>query len=165
LLLWHNHHHQHRYIHLLGLRPTQEDRFVLIPKFFVDDMSFCGVFDGTVGSDASEYLMKNIGRYLCETAEIKEIMNLYHANNGNIPNEVAANKIKAALYNTFVNTDKGLIDMCREHRLHYASSTGIAVFIFKNLLTIAHIGDSKACIARWKPDNIHEGNDDDDDNY
>ena len=142
---------------MLGLRPTQEDRFVLIPKFFVEDMSFCGVFDGTVGSDASDFLMKNICHYLCETNEIKEIMSLYSTNNGNISNDIVANKIKGALYNTFLNTDKGLIDMCRENKLHYASSTGIAVFLFKNLLTIAHIGDSKACIARWKQENIHEG--------
>jgi serine/threonine protein phosphatase PrpC len=38
--------------------------------------------------------------------------------------------------------------MCTEKKLHYASSTGVAAFLWGNLLTIAHVGDSKACIAR-----------------
>ena len=38
--------------------------------------------------------------------------------------------------------------MCADKKLHYASSTGVAAFLWGNLLTVAHVGDSKACIAR-----------------
>ena len=38
--------------------------------------------------------------------------------------------------------------MCANKNLHYASSTGVSTFLWKNLLTVAHIGDSRACIAR-----------------
>lgn len=138
----------------IGLRPTQEDRFVLVPKFFVDDMTFCGVFDGTVGPDASEYVMQNICAQLCATDEMKEMVKLHHETNGSISNELAAGKIRAALRSTFLNTDAALINMCAEKSLHYASSTGVAAFLWKDLLTVAHIGDSKACIAKWKDNEL-----------
>jgi serine/threonine protein phosphatase PrpC len=48
----------------IGLRPTQEDRFVLVPEFFNSNASFAGIFDGTVGDDASEFISKNIGLFL-----------------------------------------------------------------------------------------------------
>jgi hypothetical protein len=42
----------------IGLRPTQEDRMVLCPQFFRDDAAFFGVFDGTVGDDASHFIQR-----------------------------------------------------------------------------------------------------------
>jgi protein phosphatase len=45
--------------------------------------------------------------------------------------------------------------MCAEKALHYASSTGVVVFLWKNLLTVAHVGDSKACIARLDGNEVH----------
>lgn len=118
-------------------------------------MTFCGVFDGTVGPDASDFVMHNICQFLCNTAEIKEILSLHHSSDGNISNEVAASKIRAAMRLAFVDTDAALIQMCAEKKLHYASSTGVAAFLWKNLLTVAHIGDSKACIAKWKDNELH----------
>lgn len=41
--------------------------------------------------------------------------------------------------------------MCAANSLHYASSTGVTALICKNLLTVAHIGDSKACIMKLGP--------------
>lgn len=138
----------------IGLRPTQEDRFVLAPKFFVEDMMFCGIFDGTVGPDASEFVKQNICSHLCASDEMKEIVKLYHESNGSISNELAAGKIRGAMKGAFLNTDAALINMCAEKSLHYASSTGVAAFLLKDLLTVAHIGDSKACIAKWKDNEL-----------
>jgi len=56
---------------------------------------------------------------------------------------------------TFLTTDALLLNHCAQHGLHYASSTGVAGFLWKNLLTIAHVGDSKACIARQVGEQIH----------
>jgi len=36
-----------------------------------------------------------------------------------------------------------LISMCAEHNLHYASSTGVAAFLWKDFLTVAHIGEKR----------------------
>ena len=42
----------------IGLRTTQEDRFVVCPRFLREDAAFFGVFDGTVGDDASHYISR-----------------------------------------------------------------------------------------------------------
>lgn len=131
----------------IGLRPTQEDRFVLVPRFFSDEALFCGVFDGTVGHDASEYVMQNICRILCESEETQEMVRLF-GDGQEVTNEAVANLSRVALRNAFLNSDRSLISMCAEKNLHYASSTGVSIFLWKNLLTVAHIGDSKACIAK-----------------
>ena len=64
-------------------------------------------------------------------------------------------KIRAAMQSAFLNADAALIRMCTEKELHYASSTGVAAFLWENLLTLAHIGDSKACIAKVKDGQVY----------
>lgn len=139
------------------MRPTQEDRFVLVPQFFRDDAAFCGVFDGTVGDHASEFIVKNVVDFFCETDEIKDIEGGIFAcePTGGVATDLVAEKIRNALRSTFLNADEALIAMCTEQKLHYASSTGIAAFLWHNLLTIAHVGDSKACIARLVGEELH----------
>jgi hypothetical protein len=63
-------------------------------------------------------------------------------------------KIREALRTTFLETDSELLQYCTERGLHYASSTGVVVFLFDNLLTVAHVGDSKACIAKRVGDQL-----------
>lgn len=156
----------------IGLRPTQEDRFVLVPHLFSEDISFCGVFDGTVGSDASEFISHNIARHLCDTPEIKDLSLVANGLDGKEPPALVATaeKIHSALRSSFLKADEALIKMCTDKGLHYTSSTGVAALFYKNLLTVAHIGDSKACIAKvrnnelfpeWltvdhKPNMVHE---------
>ena len=136
----------------IGLPPTQEDRLVMVPRLFLEDLSFCGVFDGTVGHHASDFLMSNIIDHLCSTQEMKEIVHHTSSMGSEVYSmanyEQMANSIRDAMQKSFLNVDQALIRMCEEHSLHYASSTGVAALIWKNLLTIAHIGDSKACIAK-----------------
>lgn len=144
--------------HLLGLRPTQEDRFVLVPSFFRDDACFCGVFDGTVGDDASDFMMKNVVSHLCRTEECSNPeTGIFSVDpvGGASSMDIVAEKIRSALRQTFLSADKALIEMCAEKGLHYASSTGVTAFLWKNLLTVAHVGDSKACIARLVGDQVH----------
>lgn len=138
----------------IGLRPTQEDRFVLIPSFFSESATFAGVFDGTVGPDASDFIMRNITKYLCEAEDTNDIINIIEQNPADrvVSHEKIAKKINSAMRSAFLDADRALIHMCSEKQLHYASSTGVAAFLWDNLLTIAHIGDSKACIAKVKGD-------------
>lgn len=138
----------------IGLRPSQEDRFIMVPRLFLEDLSFCGVFDGTVGHHASEFLMSNILDHLCNTSEMKEVVHRTRAMNQGKEVEAMnhyehmAVTIRDAMQKSFLNVDEALIQMCTQHSLHYASSTGVAALLWKNLLTIAHVGDSKACIAK-----------------
>lgn len=134
----------------VGLRPTQEDRFALVPVFLKENVSFCGVFDGTVGDDASEFVVKNIVPILLGSEEFKspETGIFSHDLSSRESVDAAAEKIRRALKHTFLTADEALIRMCAEKKLHYASSTGVAAFLWGNLLTVAHLGDSKACIAR-----------------
>lgn len=55
---------------------------------------------------------------------------------------------RSALRKTFLGVDKALLEMAAEQGLHYTSSTGVTALIWKNLLTVAHVGDSKACIMK-----------------
>ena len=140
----------------------------MTPSFFSDNTSVCGVFDGTVGHDASEYVCANFIKHLCNNSDICNIESIFSSekdresksaaavtgekngtgNPSSIPTDVVAEKIKAAMRSVFMSCDEELIEMCRERNLHYASSTGVVAFIWNDLLTIAHVGDSKACIAR-----------------
>lgn len=136
-------------IYYIGLRPAQEDRFVLIPKLFSDDTMFCGVFDGTVGDDASEFISKNIINYFLETPEISNMQDGIFSRqvDSSTIGDVSVMK-RSAMRQAFLNADKNLIDFCASKKLHYASSTGVSVFLRQNLLTVAHLGDSKALIAK-----------------
>lgn len=160
----------------VGLRPSQEDRVLMVPRLFHDDIGLCCVFDGTVGHHASEFLMTNMLDHLLRRPEMVEVLNKTQQTNSQ-PNsarlsvdssdpatssdrsmsnamiyEDVALMIRDALHHAFLNVDASLIKMCTEHNLHYASSTGVTALLWKNLLTVAHVGDSKACIARVTPD-------------
>ena len=155
----------------VGLRPTQEDRFLMIPKLFRDDCSFCGVFDGTVGDDAADFVNQNIVSHLCSHLNLKNgysdelfSSSVPAASNGEAGDgsvlsaavsDELAEKLRDGIRNTFLSTDGSLIEMCAEKKLHYSSSTGVTAFLWRNLLTVAHIGDSKACIARMIGSDVH----------
>jgi serine/threonine protein phosphatase PrpC len=128
-----------------------------MPQFFREDAAFCGVFDGTVGDDASDFIGKNVVDFLCRTEEFSNPMTGVFSSEptGGASTDVVAEKIRSALRQTFLNSDQALIEMCAEKKLHYASSTGVSAFLWRNLLTVAHVGDSKACIARLVGEEIH----------
>jgi protein phosphatase len=121
-----------------------------VPSFNRSDVSFCGVFDGTVGSDASDFVQKNILNILCQSKELRNEETGFFAASAEGTESVDSysDKIRSALHSAFVETDAALLAMCQERRLHYTSSTGVVALWCRNLLTIAHVGDSKACIAR-----------------
>lgn len=132
----------------IGLRPTQEDRLVFCPTFFRDDASFFGIFDGTVGDDASHFIQRNIVRHICACEDIKSGTIFKEEPRDTASTDSYAERIGAVLKRAFLSADASLITHCAENKLHYASSTGVTAFLWKNFLTVAHVGDSKACIAR-----------------
>jgi serine/threonine protein phosphatase PrpC len=68
--------------------------------------------------------------------------------------DAEAEALKEALRSTFLSCDRSLIEHCAARKLHYASCTGVTCFLWKNLLTVAHVGDSKACIAKVTGDEV-----------
>jgi protein phosphatase len=129
----------------IGLRKEQEDRLVMCPRLGRDDISCFGVFDGTVGDHASDFVQKN---FVPELLKIKEFQELIE-NNMTDQYEINTllNKARQIMYNTFLTVDKKLLQMCHEQSYNYASSTGVVVFLVGNILTVSHVGDSRACIA------------------
>ena len=123
----------------------------MIPEFFEQAISFAGVFDGTVGHHASEFVHANIVQYMYKTDEMRELLNLTRNKDKSLGLEQIALLSRRALRKTFLSVDDALIKMCATNSLHYASSTGVTALICKNLLTVAHIGDSKACIMKLGP--------------
>jgi protein phosphatase 2C family protein 2/3 len=55
---------------------------------------------------------------------------------------------RGALRKTFLGVDKAFLEMAAANNLHYTASTGVTALLWRNLLTVAHIGDSKACIMK-----------------
>jgi serine/threonine protein phosphatase PrpC len=141
------------YTHI-GLRPSQEDRLVLCPTFQREDAHFLAVFDGTVGPDAAHFCQQNIVNVMLEqggcfdTAEIFDVTGAADPTTDAAAMDRIASKVAKAMISTFLETDRRLIAHCAQYNLHYASSTGVSAFIWRNLLTVAHVGDSKALIAK-----------------
>jgi len=82
-------------------------------------------------------------------------------------------EIGKALRESFLKTDKQLLQMCADRGgLDFASSTGVVALFWHHMLSVAHVADSRACLARmpegsdslvceWltvdhKPDQPHE---------
>jgi protein phosphatase 2C family protein 2/3 len=59
-----------------------------------------------------------------------------------------AERMSKCMRDAFLSADKELIELCRKQSLNYASSTGVTALFWRNVLTIAHVGDSRACITK-----------------
>jgi protein phosphatase PTC2/3 len=58
-------------------------------------------------------------------------------------------EVQRVLRESFLKTDGALLQMCRDRGgLDFASSTGVAALFWHHMLSVAHLGDSRACIAR-----------------
>jgi serine/threonine protein phosphatase PrpC len=48
-----------------------------------------------------------------------------------------------AAHDGYLAADAELIEACRQQAINYSSSTGVSCLITNNVLTVAHIGDSR----------------------
>lgn len=60
-----------------------------------------------------------------------------------------AEQLSKCMREAFLSADRELIEICHEKKLNYVSSTGVTALFWRNVLTIAHVGDSRACIAKF----------------
>lgn len=159
----------------IGMRPAQEDRVVVCPRMCnnTDKVSLCCVFDGTVGFEAAEFCQQNIARNM--PLDALRFLNDPNAMENPPQAELMDRQeaIAKALRESFLKTDQELLQMCRDRGgLDFASSTGVASLFWHHMLSVAHVGDSRACLAsmpdgsdtlhsEWltvdhKPDQPHE---------
>ena len=54
----------------------------------------------------------------------------------------------------YLSADAALIEICKRDKVNYASSTGVTALFWRNVLTIAHVGDSRACITKLTDDGL-----------
>lgn len=132
----------------IGLRTNQEDRITVCPHFLREDAAFFGVFDGTVGDDASHFISRNIVAHVLAHEEFKTGSIFSKEPTDTASTDSYAERIGDVMRKAFLSCDGALIEHCAERNLHYASSTGVAAFLWQRVLSVAHIGDSKACMAK-----------------
>ncbi|KAL7068190.1 putative protein phosphatase 2C [Cryptosporidium serpentis] len=137
----------------IGSRKTQEDRFCISHQLVegLDDVCFFGVFDGTVGDFASDNIKDIIIPALLNVPTWK-IISEKAKQNALTFDENTKTILKDLMIKTFKSADEILIDRCRIREKHYSSCTGVVLLFVRNILVIAHVGDSRsvACISSDK---------------
>lgn len=134
----------------LGRRKKQEDRAVIAPKVLGnEDVLFAGVFDGTVGEYAADFSHFHAAENICGSKHFREALSAATAPTGGgflQPRVIA--KIEAAMHEGYRITDEDQIALFRERGIDYSSCTSVTALITGDLLTIAHLGDSKIVLGR-----------------
>lgn len=133
----------------LGARKKQEDRSTIITRVHgQEDVLFAGVFDGTVGDYAAEFSHLAAPENILGSKPFREAMaHAVGAGNQYISTPVVS-KIERALAEGYRVTDDHLLAYCREHAIDYSSCTSVTAVLAGDLLSIAHLGDSKIVLGR-----------------
>lgn len=114
---------------LQGQRPYQEDR-ALVEK--IDNrFTLAAVFDGHRNDIAADFLSKQFPAILRE--EFKHEI---------VRNSITNCPILSTLYDTFASTNRALLEHLKQ-RDTMSGSTGAMALINKNMIYIAHVGDSR----------------------
>lgn len=125
-------------VKLQGVREEMEDDVVVAQPETLDGFSFAAVFDGHGGVSAVKFLRDEL---------YKECVSALHANQLLISKDL--NAIKGSLKEAFANVDARLLNQLEVNGDEDESgATATAVFIRKDMLLIAHIGDSSVVISR-----------------
>lgn len=110
------------------------------------ELSFFGVFDGTVQEHASEWVHRNIIRVLYSCPSFIAFAQL-------TPEERSESKARAllahAIKECYASTDEQLLEFCRVNDYHYTSCTSITVLLHhpSQTLYVAHLADSHAVVG------------------
>lgn len=133
----------------IGTRPTQEDRCIVIPRIgTAKDCSFFGVFDGTVGDVASDFVHKYFPVVMFSDQRFAEIAAKASQDPQGFSSAQIKENIAKFMHDSFIAMDTMLIRHCHSTQNHYTSSTAASVLLTGNLATIAHLGDSRVVVGR-----------------
>jgi serine/threonine protein phosphatase PrpC len=114
-----------------GKRPTMEDAHAIVVPFLENDPSsaFFAIYDGHGGKKVAEY---------CTKVLHQQVSNAF----------LAVGNMKEALTKGFEETDKKLAQSELKKIAKTSGSTAVVAVIKDNMLYIAHVGDSRAILAR-----------------
>jgi len=127
----------------IGSRPSQEDRFTIAFPLTSTGGILIGVFDGTVGDFASDSVKNLVLKNLLETDGWKCFVRT---------DSPAA--LRQGVVEMFLESDKELIELCKENGKNYASTTAVIVLVFGTRLVVSHVGDSRACLIHQVGENV-----------
>lgn len=125
---------------------------LLVPELRSPLVSLAAVFDGTVGPHAAHFAATHFTAHLCATPAVQALLRLTAQQQVVVETEAAAAQLATGLREAFGTLDRSLLEVCSREKLHYASSTAVVALVWQDLLTIAHVGDSRACIAKMGMD-------------
>ncbi|BAM42129.1 serine/threonine protein phosphatase 2C [Theileria orientalis strain Shintoku] len=119
----------------IGSRKTQEDRLIIVPKMNPEkyDISFFGVFDGTVGDFSSDTIQKIIIKHLTESPQWEKLINALE-NGGDI-----VTCAYDAMFRMYKSADEELLGLCARFSHDYASSTSVTVLMVNQYIVVGHL--------------------------
>jgi serine/threonine protein phosphatase PrpC len=120
----------------VGARRHQEDRLCVAPRLDSDDCGFFAVFDGTVGDFASHTIHTLLLPHLVGNPS-------FQASKQAQEQAEHMKLVGTGLYESFISSDKELVQACAQNRQDYSSSTGVVAVVSAGVLTVAHLGDSR----------------------
>jgi len=140
----------------MGDRKTQEDRYLIVPEIRHNDVecsksALFSVFDGTVGDFASENIKDIVLPTLTENANWNELV---HSSQVDRSIEQKRDLLAKAVRETYVKSDKILLDLCSRAQQHYATCTGVTIVLHENLMAIVHLGDSRIALGIEKENGL-----------
>jgi len=130
----------------IGNRPNQEDRFVVAPKLMEQSnpspCSMFGVFDGTVGDFASEVASTLFVPTLLQSSSWDSLRDAQTSDF-----QTQKRLLEKTMHETYNAVDAAVLARCAEKSLDFATSTACTLMVTGDLLTIAHLGDSRLIVA------------------
>ncbi|CAL1132077.1 unnamed protein product [Cladocopium goreaui] len=121
----------------LGGRRTQEDRLAVCPCLGDWNKAFFGLWDGAVDDFAAEEVRKLFLSNLIASSAWAKV------SNSNPDPEALQDCLREAIQ----TTDQEVIRLCRDTQNHYSSCTGVMTLWTGTILTVAHVGDSRATLG------------------
>ena len=111
---------------------------------------FFGIFDGTVGDFAAEAVHVRIAQATLGNAHFASSLAAAAGAGGSFARSAeAALHAEAAVRAGYVSTDAALLRLCAEAvpPVDYSSCTAVTALLTGDLLTVAHLGDSRVAIG------------------
>ena len=140
----------------IGGRPRQEDKYYARPSIPLSDQAgapaeagFFGVWDGTVCPHASEYVHTRCCDHHLQTAGFAAYVRKLQE--GERRPEELARPLAQCCLEGYAATDADLLESCRQLSNHYSSCTSVTCVVASGILTVAHLGDSRAYLIVKSP--------------
>ncbi|UKJ89676.2 serine/threonine protein phosphatase 2C [Theileria orientalis] len=127
----------------IGSRKTQEDRLLIVPKLCRGrhNISFFGVFDGTVGDFSSDTIQKIIIKHLTESPQWEKLIGALEKG-GDV-----VTCAYDAMFRMYKSADEELLGLCARLSHDYASSTSVTVLMVNQYIIVGHLGDSRVALC------------------